>query len=149
VTTGRYITIEVLTGSLLGVPWSPWLFPLSDFGVQERIDRGFGVGAHTPMTHVLASHCQNPCTTVTQVESIARETDHSICQGEETRAGVGIRLALLHVGVYAFSGGNEKVPLSDSLTVAHQLRLAAGLYGRPVFLDESAAVHKKVKFGEW
>jgi len=44
------MTVEMLTGSFLGVPWSPWLFPRYHFGVQERIDRGFGVGAHTPMT---------------------------------------------------------------------------------------------------
>jgi len=44
------MTVEMLTGSFLGVPWSPWLFPRYDFGVQERIDRGFGVGAHIPMT---------------------------------------------------------------------------------------------------
>jgi len=50
VTMERYITVEMLTGSFLGVPWSPWLFPRYDFGVQERIDRGFGVGAHSPMT---------------------------------------------------------------------------------------------------
>ena len=59
VTTGRYMTVEMLTDSLLWVPWSPSLFPLYDFGVQERIDRAFGVGAYSPMTadacHVLFS----------------------------------------------------------------------------------------------
>jgi len=147
---GRYITVEVLTSSLLGVPWSPWLFPLSDLGVQERIDRRFGVGAHRQLTSVMSSsHCQNPCTTVTQVESIARETDHSICQGEETRAGCWNPSCLASCWRLRLHWGHEKVPLSDSLTVAHQSRLAAGIYGRPIFLDESAAVHKKEKFGEW
>jgi len=51
----RYMTVEVLTGSLLVVPWSPWLFGLYHFRVQERIDRGFGVGARTLMT---ADACQ-------------------------------------------------------------------------------------------
>ena len=32
----RYITIEALTGLLVGVRWSPWLFAVQDFEVQER-----------------------------------------------------------------------------------------------------------------
>jgi len=36
-TIGRCITAEVLTNSLLGVPWSPWLFALRDFEVQREI----------------------------------------------------------------------------------------------------------------
>ena len=35
-TMGRYIAVEVLTGLLAGVPWSPWLFALQDVKVQER-----------------------------------------------------------------------------------------------------------------
>ena len=77
VTTGRYMTVEMLTGSFLGVPWSPWLFPRYDFGVQERIDRGFGFGAHTPMTadvcDALLLTARIPGPQVAQVESNARE----------------------------------------------------------------------------
>ena len=31
-----YIVVEVLTGLLAGVPWSPWLFALQNFEVQGR-----------------------------------------------------------------------------------------------------------------
>ena len=110
----RYITVEMLTSLLLGVPWSPWLFSLYDFGVQERIDRGFGIGARTPMT--ADPHSQNSCTTVAQVESNAREPDHSIGQP----SGVGTRLASLRFGVYAFTGDMRRYHCSDSLAVAHQ-----------------------------
>jgi len=130
VTTGRYITVEVLTGSFLGVPWSPWLFPLYDFGVQERIDRGFGVGAHTPMTADVC-HCpphQNSCTAVAQVESNAREPDHSICMVKKVKRGVGIGLTFLRfrVYVYAFAGDTRRYRCFDSLTVAHQSRFTSG-----------------------
>ena len=39
-TIGRDIMAEMLTGSSIGVPWSPSLFALPDFEVrdQERID---------------------------------------------------------------------------------------------------------------
>jgi len=53
VTMGRYKTVEVLTGSLLGVPGSPWLFALYDFNsgcAQEKINRRVGVGARTLIT---------------------------------------------------------------------------------------------------
>ena len=42
---GRDITAEILTGSSLGVPWSPWLFA-PDFEVrdQEVIDRDSVLG---------------------------------------------------------------------------------------------------------
>ena len=61
-TIGRNITAEMLTDSLLGVPWSPWMFAFAGLrGAerdQERIDQGFGVGcwgartgtANDPMT---------------------------------------------------------------------------------------------------
>lgn len=35
-TMRRYIAVEVLTGSFLGVPWSPWLFVLRYFEERER-----------------------------------------------------------------------------------------------------------------
>lgn len=34
-----HIAVEVLTGSFLGVPWSPWSFALQDFEVQSGENR--------------------------------------------------------------------------------------------------------------
>jgi len=100
VTIGRNITVEMLTGSSPGVPWSPWLFPLYDFGVQERIDREFGIGART----LNACHSENSCTTVAQVESNAQEPDHSIGQMKKVKRSVGMGLGFL-----VFASTPEKV----------------------------------------
>ena len=67
---------------------------------------------------------QNSCTTVAQVESNAREPDHSICMVKEVLDG--IRLAFLHFGVYAFTGDMRTYHCFDSLTVAHQSRFSSG-----------------------
>jgi len=85
------------------------------------------------MSGMSPSSQQNSRTTVTQVESDAREPDHAICQGESSQAGFGIRLAFLHFGVYAFTGDMRMYHCSNSLTVH---ALAAGLYGGLILLDE-------------
>jgi len=65
---------------------------------------------------------------------------------KEAKRSVGIRLAFLHFRVYAFTGDMRRYHCSDFLTFHH---LAAGLYGRLIFLDEWAAFPKKEKPGEW
>ena len=55
-----YTAVEVLTGSMLGVRWSPWLFALQDSEVTERIDR-LVLGARMPGRPMTADVCQSRC----------------------------------------------------------------------------------------
>jgi len=64
---------------------------------------------------------------VAQVESNAREPDHSICMVKKVKRGVGIGLTFLRfrVYVYAFPGDTRRYRCFDSLTVAHQSRFSS------------------------
>ena len=63
---------------------------------------------------------------MTQVESNAREPDHSICQGEERQAEYWNPSCLGHFRVYAFNGDMRRYHCCDSLTVARRSRFSSG-----------------------
>jgi len=80
---------------------------------------------------------------VAQVESNAREPDHSICMVKKVKRGVGIGRTFLrfrvYVYVYAFAGDTRRYHCFDSLTVAHQSRFSSeAIYtGKSPFLMTS------------